>query len=139
MDGEQIQAPLVTGFSHVGLAVNDVERMVDILRAFGYEVVARKQIVGQGTSRVMRSGTSAFDLLDPNVADGRLARFVQHRGPGLHHVCVEVSDLEAAVEVADRLQLRHADKPIEDEDGRLVFVHPISTQGLLLGLFQPRR
>lgn len=131
---------IVESFAHVGVAVTDIQRMLDIFQAFGYELVQRKDIVGQGTSHIVRSGTSAFDLLSPTTDQSDLARFIDRRGPGLHHVCLTVESLNRAVHVADRLDLRGANpKVIEDDDGKLAFLHPRATQGMLIGLFEPRR
>src|SRR5438445_7409005 len=112
---------VVRATAHVGLAVTDLARMVEILEAFGYEVVARKEIAGQGSSNVLRAGGSAFDLLNPTVSGGQLDRFIARRGPGLHHVCLEVDDLDRALDVARRLDLPPAGPEIADADGRLVF------------------
>jgi methylmalonyl-CoA/ethylmalonyl-CoA epimerase len=131
--------PTVGGYAHVALAVRDLAAMIQMLEAFGFEVTKRKEIAGEGTSHLVTNGPATFDLLDSAGTSGMLAGFIERRGPGVHHVCLRVQSLDRALDISDKLGLRRADAEIrEDQDGRLAFLHPSSTQGLLLGFFEPR-
>jgi methylmalonyl-CoA epimerase len=85
-------------------------------------------------------GTSEIELLRPTDEESGVARFLAKRGEGLHHICLTVEDVEAAME-----QLRDAgaevlgDKPRVNAEGRrYIFVHPKSAHGVLLELYEKR-
>lgn len=83
-------------------------------------------------------GDSKIELVEPTAEDTGTARFLRERGPGLHHLCLEVKDLTAKLEELkkERVKLIHK-VPEEMEDGRmLAFIHPRSTGGVLLELYQ---
>ena len=84
-------------------------------------------------------GESEVELLEPTDPDSGVARYLEKRGPGMHHLCLEVPDIEAAME---RLRGHGVElineEPRRSEDGqrRYAFVHPRSTGGVLLELYE---
>ena len=83
-------------------------------------------------------GDSEIELVEPTAEDTGTARFLRDRGPGMHHLCLEVNNLENKLkELAEKgVDLIH-EVPEEMEDGRLLaFVHPRSSGGVLLELYQ---
>ncbi len=80
---------------------------------------------------------SKIELLEPVSADTGIARFLQKHGEGMHHICLEVEDIEHAL-----LQLQDTGISVQDgaprltADGRGIFLHPRSTNGVLLELIQ---
>jgi len=83
-------------------------------------------------------GESEIELVQPTTEDSGLAKFLDKRGPGLHHICIEVEDI--AVKIAD---LRSRDvrlideEPVMMDDGRqLAFIHPKSAGGVLIELYE---
>ncbi len=83
-------------------------------------------------------GESEIELVQPTKPDSGLSRFLEKRGPGLHHLCLEVDDLQRLMLelTAKNVQLIN-DQPRVGEDGRLyAFIHPKSTSGVLVELYQ---
>jgi methylmalonyl-CoA/ethylmalonyl-CoA epimerase len=81
-------------------------------------------------------GESAVELLTPRDADGPIARFLARRGPGIHHVCYRVADLDAALAACRDKGYRLVDEVPRNGAGgrRIAFVHPKATAGILLEL-----
>src|SRR5689334_10771387 len=82
-------------------------------------------------------GGSEIELIEPTVADSSLSKFLDRRGEGLHHICLEVDDIDAAL-----LEMREKGAPVLDEqpriasEGRAIFIHPKATNGVLLELVE---
>ncbi len=83
-------------------------------------------------------GNSHIELLEPTAESSGVAAYLQKRGPGLHHICLEVDDIEETL-----VRLKEANVPLIDEepkmgkDGkRLAFIHPKGTGGVLVELYQ---
>jgi methylmalonyl-CoA epimerase len=82
-------------------------------------------------------GGSMLELLEPTSSDSSLAHFLEKRGEGLHHICLEVEHIETALQ-----ELRQQAVPVLDEqprqaaEGRAVFIHPRGTHGVLLELLE---
>jgi len=83
-------------------------------------------------------GESEIELVQPTSTDSGVARFLRKRGPGLHHLCLEVDDLAAKLDQLSARGVRLIDEqPVVMEDGRqLAFLHPKSTRGVLIELYQ---
>jgi len=83
-------------------------------------------------------GDSKIELVQPTSSDSGVARFLRNRGPGLHHICLEVDDIQKKLgELAGQEVRLINQKPIRMEDGRqLAFIHPRGTGGVLLELYQ---
>ena len=81
-------------------------------------------------------GESEVELLAPRDADGPIARFLAKRGPGIHHVCYRVADLDAALAACRAAGYRLIDETPRTGAGghRVAFVHPKATAGILLEL-----
>jgi methylmalonyl-CoA/ethylmalonyl-CoA epimerase len=83
-------------------------------------------------------GESEIELVQPTRRDSGLSRFLEKRGAGMHHLCLEVDDLKCLIQelVAKNVQLIN-EEPRVGEDGRLyAFIHPKSTSGVLVELYQ---
>jgi methylmalonyl-CoA/ethylmalonyl-CoA epimerase len=83
-------------------------------------------------------GESEIELVQPTSPDSGLAKFLEKRGPGLHHICIEVDDIAAKLEELKTQDVQLIDEqPIQMEDGRqLAFIHPKASGGVLLELYQ---
>jgi methylmalonyl-CoA/ethylmalonyl-CoA epimerase len=81
-------------------------------------------------------GESEVELLAPRDADGPIARFLARRGPGIHHICYRVPDLDAALAACRTAGYRLIDETPRTGAGgrRIAFVHPKATAGILLEL-----
>jgi methylmalonyl-CoA epimerase len=122
--------------AHVGIAVPDIGAAL----AFYRDVLALEPHppeMADGADIVsLPFGESEVELLAPRDADGPIARFLARRGPGIHHICYRVADLDAALAACRSAGYRLIDeKPRTGAGGRrIAFVHPKATAGILLEL-----
>ena len=122
--------------AHIGIAVRDLDDALAFYRDV-LDVAPRPAETHDGASIVaLALGDVDVELLCP-ISDGSpIARFLDRRGPGIHHVCFRVPDLEAALEACRARGYRLVDDvPREGHGGcRIAFVHPKSTAGILIEL-----
>ena len=122
--------------AHVGIAVPDIAEAIAFYRdVLGLEPDPAETADG-ATIVSLPFGESAVELLAPRDADGPIARFLARRGPGIHHVCYRVADLDAALAACRDKGYRLIDEvPRKGAGGRrIAFVHPKATAGILLEL-----
>lgn len=83
-------------------------------------------------------GESEIELVQPTTKDSGLAKYLQKRGPGLHHICIEVENISAKLANLEEKGVRLIDDaPVTMDDGRqLAFLHPKSTGGVLIELYE---
>jgi methylmalonyl-CoA epimerase len=120
---------------HVGLAVEDLDGALDTYeRLFGARLEQRSRVEEQGVEAAsIRVGTSRLELLGALGEDTPVGRFLAKRGPGMHHVAYEVTDLRATLaELADAGADLIDESPREGLFGlEVAFVHPDSVHGVL--------
>lgn len=122
--------------AHVGIAVSDLETAL----AFYRDVLALEphppEVVDGATILSLPFGDSEVELLAPLGPDTPVGRFLAKRGPGIHHICYRVPDLNAALESCRASGYRLIDEvPRVGAGGRrIAFVHPKGTAGILLEL-----
>jgi len=122
--------------AHVGIAVPDLEQALAFYRdVLGLAPRAPERADGAKISS-LPFGESEIELLAPDAPDGPIARFLARRGPGIHHICYRVADLEAALAACRRAGYRLIDETPRTGAGgrRIAFVHPKATAGILLEL-----
>jgi len=83
-------------------------------------------------------GESEIELIQPTTGDSGLAKYLSNRGPGLHHICIETDDISAKLAELNEKGVGLIDQePVLMDDGRqLAFIHPKSTGGVLVELYQ---
>jgi len=125
---------------HVGIAVGDLDRALAFYRdALGLDVVATEEVASQAVrAHFVAAGAAALELLEPTAADSVIARYLEKRGPGLHHITLRVDDLQAALAQLKAHGVRLVDeRPRPGAEGALVaFIHPASAHGVLVELKQ---
>jgi len=122
--------------AHVGVAVEDLEAAVAFYRdVLGLEP-QRPETVDGATIVSLSFGDAEVELLAPQGPDGPIARFLARRGPGIHHICYRVPDLDAALTACRAAGYRLIDETPRSGAGgrRIAFVHPKATAGILLEL-----
>lgn len=122
--------------AHVGVAVTDLDAAVAFYRdVLGLSPHPPEEADG-ATIVSLPFGDSEVELLAPRQADSPIARFLERRGPGIHHICYRVPDLDAALDACRAGGYRLVDEvPRPGAGGRRVaFVHPKATAGILLEL-----
>ncbi len=122
---------------HIGIAVASIDDALEVYRALGLEEKHREEVPAQKVmTAFLPAGESRIELLEPTSEDSPIAKFVRKRGPGIHHICFGVRDIEAAVaELLTRgFRLINA-RPAAGADGKkVVFLHPDSGHGVLIEL-----
>jgi len=125
----------VRGIHHLGVAVQDLDTALETYaRLFGAELEDRGTMEDQGVrAAVLRLGDGRVELLEPLGVDTPVGRFLARRGPGMHHVAYEVSDLAATLaELTDAGADLIDERPREGLFGlEVAFVHPDSVHGVL--------
>lgn len=124
---------------HLGIAVKSLASAKTIYEKLGLTISAEETVEHEKVRLVMVPvGESRFELLEPTSEDSTIARFIAKRGEGLHHVCMKVPDLRAAVDRLKKDGVRLVSEEIKTGAGghQYVFVHPSSTGGVLLELVQ---
>ena len=124
---------------HLGIAVKSLDSAKAIYEKLGLSVSAEETVEHEKVRLVMVPvGESRLELLEATSENSTIAKFIARRGEGLHHVCLKVPDLRAAVERLKRDGVRLVSEEIKIGAGghRYVFVHPSSTGGVLLELVQ---
>jgi methylmalonyl-CoA/ethylmalonyl-CoA epimerase len=122
--------------AHVGIAVSDLESALAFYRdVLGLEPHAPEMVDG-ATIVALSFGDAEVELLAPVEADSPIGKFLARRGPGIHHICYRVPDLDAALEACRKAGYRLVDEvPRKGAAGRrIAFVHPKATAGILLEL-----
>ncbi len=125
---------------HIGIAVNSIDQALEFYRdALGVEpsdrfLVEREKI----EAALLPLGESRLELLESSSEDSVIARFIDKRGEGLHHVAIRVPDLESAVKKICVSGVRLITDEIQTRPGgyRYIFIHPDSVAGVLLELVE---
>lgn len=125
---------------HVGIAVRDLADALTFYRdALGLEVEAPEVVESQRVrAHFIRMGESALELLEATGPESPIAKYLEKRGAGLHHITLRVDDIDAALDQLKARGIRLIDEiPRPGAHGsRVVFVHPSSAHGVLVELKQ---
>ncbi len=125
---------------HIGIATREIEAALSLWRdALGLEVDSTEEVAEQGVRVAMLPiGETHIELLEPLSQDSPVGKFLDKRGPGIHHVAIRVADIKATLSALKKKGTRLIDEtPRIGAGGCLVaFVHPSSVNGVLLELVQ---
>ena len=125
---------------HIGIAVADIEQALTFYRdALGLDIDPPEDVPSQRVrAHFIRAGGSALELLEATAEDSPIAKYLQKRGPGLHHITLRVDDIRAALAQLKARGIRLIDEsPRAGAHGSLVaFIHPSSAHGVLIELKQ---
>ena len=125
---------------HIGIATRGIQDAMTFYRdMLGLDVAETEEVAGQKVRVAMLPiGESRIELLEATSEDSPISRFLEKRGPGIHHIAVRVDDIRAALASLRAKGARLIDEePRHGAGGCLVaFVHPSSTGGVLLELVQ---
>jgi methylmalonyl-CoA epimerase len=126
---------------HLGIAVKSLAAAKAIYQKLGLSVSGEELVDAEQVRLVMVPlGESRLELLEATSENSPIARFIARRGEGLHHICLRVPDLAAAVERLKQNGVRLISEEIRIGAGghRYIFVHPASAGGVLLELVESR-
>lgn len=127
---------------HVAIIVRDIEQALVFYRDTLGLVPGEVKEVPSEQVRIAflpmgGPGGSEIELIEPTNPDSSLSRFLEKRGEGLHHICLEVKDIEAALREMQAKGAAVLDKePRIAAEGRAIFLHPKGTNGVLLELLE---
>ncbi len=130
---------MIQGIDHIGIAVESIDGARGFYEALGLEIETIEEVPQEGVRvAIIPCGESRIELLEPTRDDSPVARFLERRGPGMHHVCLgtgEILAADGALRASGYRVLR--EEPTVGAEGRLVqFVHPASASGVLVELSQ---
>jgi methylmalonyl-CoA/ethylmalonyl-CoA epimerase len=131
---------MIKRIDHIAIVVPDLETGMGFwAEALGLPVERVEAVPDEGVDvAFLPVGESEVELLQPIDAESGVARFLEKRGPGLHHICFEVDDIAATLE-----RLRLANVPLINEQAKtgsggkkFAFIHPKGTGGVLVELYE---
>lgn len=128
--------PRGTRIAHVGIAVRDLAAILPFYRdVLGMPEVPLDDADGARIAG-LAAGESLVELLEAASPDSPIGRFVDRRGPGIHHICFAVDDIDAALERCRAAGVRLIDERprLGAEGKRIAFLHPSATAGVLVEL-----
>jgi LAO/AO transport system kinase len=130
--------PQPLAIDHVGIAVDDLEKAVQFYEGIGLKVEHRETVETERVHIAMLpTADSRIELLEPAASDSPISKFLEKRGPGLHHIALRVPDLDGVLARLRESGARLLNEPRAGAGGhRYVFIHPASTGGVLLELIQ---
>ena len=122
--------------AHIGIAVKNLDDALAFYRDVLGLTPHPPETADGATIVSLPFGESEVELLEPLDADSPVAKFIERRGPGIHHVCYRVPDLDAALRQASASGYRLVDETPRVGAGgcRVAFLHPKSTSGILIEL-----
>ncbi len=124
---------------HLGIAVSSIEEALAFYRdQLGMTVTHRETVGAEKVHTAMLpAGDARIELIEPSEPGTSIGKFLEKRGPGLHHIALKVPDLNASVEKLKASGAKLLNEPRPGAGGHIyVFVHPASTGGVLLELIQ---
>lgn len=129
-------APRGTRIAHIGIAVRALDEILPFYRdVLGMPEVPLDDADGARIAG-LAAGDSLVELLEAEQPDSPIARFVAKRGPGIHHICLAVDDIDATLARCREAGVRLIDETprLGAEGKRIAFLHPASTAGVLVEL-----
>ena len=132
--------PQVKQINHVAVVVDDMDKALSFWRdALGMELYELRDVPAEKSQvAFLPLPGSELELVKPTTDDSGVAKYLAKRGPGMHHICLEVDDIEAMI-----IQLKSngvrltSEGPLTTADGKkYIFIHPESTSGVLVELYQ---
>jgi len=128
---------------HIGIAVKSLEVSISLFEKLLNTTCYKTELVEseQVNTAFFKKGETKIELLESLAADGVIAKFIEKKGEGMHHIAFDVTDIEAEMK---RLQsegfILLNEKPKQGADNKLVcFLHPKTTNGVLIELCQERK
>lgn len=133
---------MINRIDHIGIAVKSIENALKLYTdALGLEVKDIEIVEAQKVrTAIIPVGESKIELIESTDPEGVIARYIEKRGEGLHHLALAVSDIEQALD-----DLQSKEVPLIDEkprggveDSRIAFLHP-KAAGVLIELVEPKK
>lgn len=131
---------MIKKISHIAVIVPDLDEAMNFwVEALGLELSHVEHVEDQAVDvGFLPVGESDIELLKPFTEDSGVAKFLQKKGPGIHHICFEVDDISATLARLKEkgIQLINEEPTIGSGGKKIAFVHPKGTGGVLIELYQ---
>jgi methylmalonyl-CoA epimerase len=124
---------------HIGIAVKNIEEAAKLYTDLGLKIEGTEVVESQKVKvAFIGIGQSRIELLESTAPDGNIAKFIESKGEGIHHLAVKVDNIEKALEELSAKGYQLIDKAPRIGAGghKIAFLHPKSTKGVLLELSQ---
>ena len=132
--------PKVKHVNHVAVVVDDMEKALSFWRdALGMELYELRDVPSEKSQVAFLPLPGAeVELVKPTTDDSGIAKYLAKRGPGMHHICLEVDDIDGMMKQLRSRNIRLiSEEPRTAADGKkYAFIHPESTAGVLVELYQ---
>ena len=125
--------------NHVAIVVQNIDAALNFWeQTFGLELDHVEEVPSQKSKvAFLPLGESEIELVQPTTSDSGLANFLEKRGEGMHHICIEVEDIDAALAELKSKGVRLINEIPEELPGRkMAFIHPKAANGVLVELYQ---
>jgi len=130
---------MIKKVDHIGIAVDEIEAAMEFYRkGLGIELECLETVEDQSVRLAMLpAGESALELIQPVAGDSGVRKWLDKRGEGIHHICLEVDDLPATLAHLESAGYQLIDRqPRRGLHGKIAFVHPKSAHGVLIELIE---
>lgn len=130
---------ITASIDHLGIAVRGIDEALPFYtEQLGLTLAVRETVADEKVNVAMLpSGDTRIELLEASQPDSPIAKFIEKRGPGLHHIALKVNDLQAVLDRVKAAGGRVLNEPKRGASGHLyAFIHPKSSGGVLLELIQ---
>jgi methylmalonyl-CoA/ethylmalonyl-CoA epimerase len=128
---------------HIGIAVKSLEESIPLFeQLLNTPCYKTETVADEGVNTAFfRTGESKIELLEATKESSPIARFLEKKGPGMHHIAFEVEDIEAEMKrlAALGFELLHEEPKNGADNKRICFLHPKTTNGVLVELCQERK
>ena len=132
--------PKIKAINHVAVVVDDMERSLSFWRdALGIELHELRDVPAENSKvAFLPLGDCEVELVMPTTQDSGIAKYLAKRGPGMHHLCLEVDDIEGMLKrlIETGVRLINEEARLAADGKKYAFIHPEATGGVLLELYQ---
>ena len=132
---------MIKKISHIGIAVKDLEKSIEFYKGFGLELEAIEVVESQKVKvAFLPVGEVRIELLEPTSEDSPIAKFIEKKGEGIHHLAMATDNLQERLNQLEKDGLRLIDKtPRPGAHGAsIAFLHPKATGGIILELCEEK-
>jgi len=130
---------MIKRVDHIAIAVNSADDALSVFdNLFGLKADHMEQIPDQGVkAAIVRVGDTNIEFIEPTDPEGGVAKFIEKRGEGIHHICIEVDNIEEELRSLAARGVELIDKQARKGlAGKIGFLHPRATKGVLIELVQ---
>ncbi len=128
---------------HIGIAVENLEKGSEFYRALGFGEMKTEEVKSEKvrTGFLKLENDSNLELLEATSDDSVIKKFLEKRGPGIHHICLRVKNIDKVVEhlKTQNVRLLSEAPKLGAHNCRVIFIHPASTGGILIELSEPQK